>query len=49
MCVAEREVWMFGGANYLDLASDPRVIAAARAALTDYGGPPEGRASSAEI
>jgi len=37
MQVAGREVLMFAGSNYLDLAGHPRVIAAAQAAAEVYG------------
>jgi 8-amino-7-oxononanoate synthase len=37
MRVGEREVWMFAGANYLDLAADPRVVRAAQQALAEHG------------
>jgi 8-amino-7-oxononanoate synthase len=37
MRVDQCDVWMFGGANYLDLAADPRVLAAASAALVEHG------------
>jgi 8-amino-7-oxononanoate synthase len=37
MRMGEREVWMFAGANYLDLAAHPSVVAAAQRALSEYG------------
>jgi 8-amino-7-oxononanoate synthase len=37
MRVQGRDVWMFAGANYLDLAADPRVLDAAQAALFEHG------------
>lgn len=37
MRIGAREVLMFAGANCLDLASDPRVLAAAQQALVDHG------------
>ncbi len=37
MLVEGREVWMLAGANYLDLAADPRVLEAGRAALEAHG------------
>jgi 8-amino-7-oxononanoate synthase len=37
MRVGGRDVWMLAGANYLDLAADPRVLGAAHAALDEYG------------
>jgi 8-amino-7-oxononanoate synthase len=37
MRVGERDVWMFAGANYLDLAAHPRVVAEAQRALELYG------------
>lgn len=37
MRIGERDVLMFAGANYLDLAADPRVVRAAHEALEVYG------------
>src|SRR4051812_2560075 len=37
MRVDGRDVWMLAGANYLDLAADPRVVRAGRSALVEHG------------